>query len=101
LQLFLSVYSEELSRRLDEDERRHAQDLVPVAAMLHGHARPYAHAQPASGDRNKKGSVSMCAVSHAVLCDNVFNFDYRMAGLVLNFSTNCDPTKEMDIKYPA
>ncbi|XP_021925366.1 ubiquitin carboxyl-terminal hydrolase MINDY-2-like isoform X2 [Zootermopsis nevadensis] len=48
---------EELSHHLHEDEQRHVQNLVPVAAMLHGHTRPYAHAQPTSGDRNKKGSV--------------------------------------------
>jgi hypothetical protein len=68
LQILCSVYSEELSRRLHEEEQRHAQDLPPVAAMLHGHSRPYAHAQPASGDRNKKGSVSVCLCLCVCVC---------------------------------
>ncbi|PNF28410.1 Ubiquitin carboxyl-terminal hydrolase MINDY-1 [Cryptotermes secundus] len=51
--------NEELAHHLHEDERQRAQSPVPVAAVSHGHTRPYAHAQPASGDRNKKESCTI------------------------------------------
>ena len=60
--VFCSVFSEQLALRLHEEERRHAQSAVSVAAISHDHTRPYAHAQPASVDRNKKGSVSVDAI---------------------------------------
>ncbi|PNF28411.1 hypothetical protein B7P43_G16400 [Cryptotermes secundus] len=52
-------HDEELAHHLHEDERQRAQSPVPVAAVSHGHTRPYAHAQPASGDRNKKESCTI------------------------------------------
>jgi hypothetical protein len=60
--VFCSAFSEQLALRLQEEEQRQAQSAVPVAAISRDHARPYAHAQPAAVDRNKKGSVSVNAV---------------------------------------
>jgi hypothetical protein len=65
--LLFCFFSEELAPHLHEDERQRARSPVPVAAVSHGHARPYAHAQPASGERNKKESVSMFVISRTDL----------------------------------
>jgi hypothetical protein len=62
LWVFCSVFSEQLAVRLHEEEQRHAQSAVPATAISRDHTRPYAHAQPATVDRNKKGSVSVNAV---------------------------------------
>jgi len=51
-----------LALRLHEEEQRHAQSAVPVAAMPHDRARPYALAQPVTVERSKKGSVSVDAI---------------------------------------
>jgi len=50
---------EQLAHRLHEEERRHAQSAVPVAAISHDRTRAYAHAQPAPADRSKKGSCNI------------------------------------------
>ncbi|XP_069693288.1 ubiquitin carboxyl-terminal hydrolase MINDY-2-like isoform X2 [Periplaneta americana] len=50
---------EELARRLHEDEKRRAQSPAPTSTVSHGHTRPYAHAPPAAGERNKKGSCNI------------------------------------------
>jgi hypothetical protein len=59
---FVLFFSEQLALHLHEEEQRHAQSAVPVAALSRDHTRPYAHAQPATVDRNKKGSVSVNAI---------------------------------------